>query len=93
MAEGAKNEEYLMGKEYVPEGAKTTGDFAVATSMTAALENASIAGAAISSGDTYGPPGARGPDTGLRLKGDAPAVAANDDDDRNGAWRTRKGAG
>ena len=83
-AEDAKNEEYLLGKEYVPEGAKAAGDFAMATSMTAALEKASTAGAAIGSGDAYGPPGARDQDAGLRLQDDAPAVAANDDQD--GEW-------
>lgn len=47
-AEEAANEAYLLGKEYVPEGqTKQSGDFAVASSMTGALEKASTVGASI----------------------------------------------
>lgn len=43
-----QNEAYLMGKEFVPEGqTKHAGDFAVAASMTGALEKASTVGATI----------------------------------------------
>lgn len=43
-----KSEAYLLGKECVPEGGtKNTGDFAVASTMTGALEKASTYGATI----------------------------------------------
>ena len=49
--EARKNEAYLLGKEYVPEGSnRNTGDFAVASAMTGALEKASTYGATIGAG-------------------------------------------
>lgn len=66
--EDAQNEAYLLGKEYVPEGqAKHAGDFAVAASMTGALEKASTVGAAIGVG---GMTGEEGDGTVLRIQED-----------------------
>ncbi|KAL7440301.1 hypothetical protein ACHAXH_006187 [Discostella pseudostelligera] len=49
--EARKNEAYLLGKEYVPEGSiRNTGDFALASTMTGALEKASTYGATIGAG-------------------------------------------
>ena len=49
--ETRKNEAYLLGKEYVPEGkSKHSGDFVEASTMTGALEKASTAGATIGVG-------------------------------------------
>ena len=55
--EEAKNKAYLLGKEYVPEGrSKCSGDFAMASEMTGALEKASTLSATIGVGDTRLPP-------------------------------------
>jgi len=65
----AQNEAYLMGKEFVPEGqTKHAGDFAVAASMTGALEKASTVGAAI--GVSGGERVEEGGAVGLRIQDD-----------------------
>ncbi|KAL3811091.1 hypothetical protein ACHAXA_008068 [Cyclostephanos tholiformis] len=49
--EARRNEAYLLGKEYVPEGkARHSGDFVEASTMTGALEKASTYGATIGVG-------------------------------------------
>ena len=49
--EARRNEAYLLGKEYAPGGgARQSGDFAVASTMTGALEKASTYGATIGAG-------------------------------------------
>lgn len=66
--ESRKNEAYLLGKEYVPDGgSKNIGDFAVASTMTGALEKASTYGATIGVGavDAVGSGG--GTTTSLRI--------------------------
>lgn len=50
--EEEKNEAYLLGKEYVPQGQeKHSGDFAVAATMGGVLEKASTRGATIGAGE------------------------------------------
>ena len=53
-AEEAKNESYLLGKEYVPDNqtGKGSGDFAAVNNMTGALEKASTVGATIGVGQS-----------------------------------------
>ena len=53
-AEEAKNESYLLGKEYVPDNqiGKGSGDFAAVSNMSGALEKASTVGATIGVGQS-----------------------------------------
>lgn len=68
-AEDRKNEEYLLGKHYAPEGqGRHTGDFAVASAIeSGALQKASTAGASIGASDGNG--------AALRLEDAEPAAA------------------
>ena len=82
--EDAKNEAYLLGKEYVPEGqAKNSGDFAVASAMTGALEKASTYGATIGVGTNNNIEG----ESTLRIQdGKTAAVSSGLVDDHNTEW-------
>ena len=95
--EARRNEAYLLGKEYAPEGgARQSGDFAEASTMTGALEKASTHGATIGAG--YAADNGGG-STRLRIQEDAAttssaAAAAADggdgakinNDERDGDW-------
>lgn len=77
--EDAHNEAYLLGKEYVPEGqTKHSGDFAVAASMTGALEKASTVGAMIGVAQPAG-----GMNGGREEEGEA-VLRIQDDANNNG---------
>ena len=82
--EDAKNEAYLLGKEYVPEGqAKNSGDFAVASAMTGALEKASTYGATIGVGTNNNIEG----ESTLRIQdGTTTTVSSGLVDDHNTEW-------
>jgi hypothetical protein len=89
--EARRNEAYLLGKEYVPEGgARHSGDFVEASTMTGALEKASTRGATIGAG--YADDGGGG-STRLRIREDAAttssaasAAAAGDGGDEDRDW-------
>jgi hypothetical protein len=79
LEEDAQNEAYLLGKEYVPEGqTKNSGDFAVAASMTGALEKASTVGATIGVGAQSGGVngGREAEEAVLRIQDEANTTAA-----------------
>ena len=79
LEEEAANEAYLLGKEFAPKGqTKLSGDFAVAASMTGALEKASTIGASIgvAAAAEGGWMGDKERGAGLRIRDDTAQTAA-----------------